>query len=223
MGIYKRIAKENLQGKWGAAVGATLIYLIAAVLSLFVIGFIIIGPLTVGLALFYLRLTRKGRTEITSLFEPFNNFGNFLVLGIVKTIIILLWSLLCFIPGIAMSYAYGMSEYIMADNPSISVKKAMDISDKMMYGKKRILFRLQFSIMGWILIPALFFSLVTIYMIISGGLTTDNMNILWVPIISGLALILLTTFLTPYYNAAKAAFYEDIKADFNATGEKNQP
>lgn len=212
---YKRIAKVNLEGKWGVAIGVALLFsLLAGVLSFSGIGIIIIGPFSVGLALFFLRLTRKNSPKLNSLFEPFNNFTNSLVFGLLKIIFIMIWTLLLVIPGIIMSYSYAMSEYIMADDSSAGGMTAIKMSKKMMYGKKAKLFRMHFSIMGWLLIPS--FALFLYANIVTYDESMRNIGFLWWPLVNALALVLLFVFLTPYYNAAKAAFYEEAKADYES-------
>lgn len=80
--------------------------------------------------------------------------------GIVKTmllknIFIFLWSLLLIIPGIIKAYAYSMVPYILADNPNIGVKKAIDLSNEMTKGHKFDMFVLDLSFIGWYLLGAL--------------------------------------------------------------------
>ncbi len=46
------------------------------------------------------------------------------------------WTLLFIIPGIVKGYAYAMVPYILADNPEIGSKRAIDLSNKMTDGEK---------------------------------------------------------------------------------------
>lgn len=82
-------------------------------------------------------------------------------MGIVQTmlltnILIFLWSLLLVIPGIIKAYAYRMVPYILADNPNIGVRKAIDLSEEMTRGHKFDMFILDLSFIGWYLLGALF-------------------------------------------------------------------
>jgi uncharacterized membrane protein len=77
--------------------------------------------------------------------------------GIIKTmlltdIFIFLWSLLLIIPGIIKSYSYKMVPYILADNPTIGVKKAIALSNDMTMGHKFDMFVLDLSFIGWYLL-----------------------------------------------------------------------
>ena len=66
-----------------------------------------------------------------------------------------LWSLLLVIPGIIKSYQYRMVPYILAENPSISAKRAFAMSKKMTDGEKWKMFVLDLSFIGWKLLGVL--------------------------------------------------------------------
>lgn len=60
-----------------------------------------------------------------------------------------LWFLLLIIPGIVMAYAYRMVPYILADNPNIGYKRALELSTQMTSGHKWAIFVLDLSFIGW--------------------------------------------------------------------------
>lgn len=66
-----------------------------------------------------------------------------------------LWSLLFFIPGIVKFYSYSMMFFVMAENPKISVCKAMDISKELTRGYKGELFVLDLSFLGWAILASI--------------------------------------------------------------------
>ncbi|WP_138754502.1 DUF975 family protein [Paenibacillus sinopodophylli] len=68
-----------------------------------------------------------------------------------------LWFLLLFIPGIVKSYAYSMVPFILADNPNIGYRRAVDLSKQMTRGHKFRIFVLDLSFLGWILLGMLVF------------------------------------------------------------------
>ena len=72
-----------------------------------------------------------------------------------KNLYIFLWSLLFIIPGIIKSYEYMMVPYILAENPNIDHKTALQISSEMTTGHKMDLFLLGLSFIGWILLAIL--------------------------------------------------------------------
>ena len=64
-------------------------------------------------------------------------------------IFICLWSLLLIIPGIVKSLSYAMTPYILKDYPELSANQAINLSRKMMKGRKFDLFYLCLSFIGW--------------------------------------------------------------------------
>lgn len=72
-----------------------------------------------------------------------------------KAVLIFLWTLLLIIPGIVKSYAYRMVPYILADNPNIGYKRAIELSNDMTKGEKFDIFVLDLSFIGWYLLGTL--------------------------------------------------------------------
>jgi len=66
-----------------------------------------------------------------------------------------LWYLLLIIPGIIMAYAYRMVPYILADNPNIGYKRAVELSTQMTSGHKWGIFVLDLSFIGWCILGVL--------------------------------------------------------------------
>ncbi|HZG88103.1 DUF975 family protein [Paenibacillus sp.] len=66
-----------------------------------------------------------------------------------------LWFLLLIIPGIVKAYAYGMVPYILADNPWIGTRRAVELSKQMTKGEKWKMFVLDLSFIGWYLLGML--------------------------------------------------------------------
>ena len=66
-----------------------------------------------------------------------------------------LWYLLFIIPGIIKYYSYSMVPYILADNPNIESKRAIELSSQMTEGHKFNMFILELSFLGWYLLGLL--------------------------------------------------------------------
>ncbi|MFX3633191.1 MAG: DUF975 family protein [Candidatus Pristimantibacillus sp.] len=66
-----------------------------------------------------------------------------------------LWYLLLIIPGFVKFYAYSMVPFILADNPNIGYRRAVDLSNRMTRGHKFRIFVLDLSFLGWILLGLL--------------------------------------------------------------------
>lgn len=72
-----------------------------------------------------------------------------------RSFINFLWYLLLIIPGIIASYAYRMVPYILADNPNIGYKRALELSTQMTKGNKWGIFVLDLSFIGWVILGIL--------------------------------------------------------------------
>jgi uncharacterized membrane protein len=89
--------------------------------------------------------------------------GDLALLGFLKNLFIILWSLLFVIPGIVKTYSYAMAYYIKYDHPEYNWKMCIDESRRMMDGHKWRLFCLHFSFIGWELLGALAFGIGTLW------------------------------------------------------------
>ena len=151
-------ARETLRGRWGVAIGfCFLLVLISAGISLVtqsvpglqIASWVVEGPLRFGAVIFFLHYTRNGKPETDMLFAGFRYFANALVVYLLMSIFIFLWMLLLIVPGIIAAYAYSMSFYILADDPSLDGLEAIRRSKKMMQGHKARLFCLNLRFIGW--------------------------------------------------------------------------
>ena len=155
------------------------IYLVLAALVLAVLYFILGSVISVGYARFNLDLTGGEKPPFETLFTYFYNWKTLAVSSLLRSVYILLWSLLLIVPGIMATYSYAMTDYILAEHPELTASEAIAQSKAMMDGSRWRLFCLHLSFIGWDLLCALTFGL--------GNLV-----------------------LTPYKQAAEAAFYRDL-------------
>ena len=167
---FRERAWTHLGGNWVGEpwttflVIALIIALISGASSFIGIAVIIVGgPLSLGVAIVSTKVVRGEKIKIEDCFEGFNNFANALVLYVVNNLLIFLWSCLLIIPGIIKSYSYAMSFYILRDNPNISFTDARKWSIAMMHGNKWRLFCLHFSFIGWYILCALTFGILTLW------------------------------------------------------------
>lgn len=157
----------------GAVIGFT---------SSFIIGFLIVGIVYIGIGKYYLgraRRTVKHDDFMVLIDGAKGDIGGNIILGLLIGIFTFLWSLLFVIPGIVKSYAYSMAYFIKIDHPEYTATQALDESQKIMKGNKMKLFLLDLSFIGWLILGSLCFGIGT----------------LWV---------------TAYMEAAHAEFYRDI-------------
>ncbi len=154
-------------------------YIVIIALLMGILYFVLGSMIGVGYAKFNLNLTDGTDAEFKDLFSYVSYWKTTSAARFLQAVFILLWSLLLIIPGIAASYSYAMTEYILAENPEMTASEAIARSKDMMYGNRWRLFCLQFSFIGWSLLSTL----------------TLGIGNLW---------------LTPYRQAATAAFYREI-------------
>ncbi len=151
----KRYAIEKLKKNWFTAILLFIIFSVIGMIfsSIPLVGvflnFIVLGPLTLGINSCFLKLIRNEAFKIKDLFDGFSNFKSSVLLQLLISTFVFLWSLLLVIPGIIAQYKYSMSFYILKDNPDIGALNALDESKRMMQGYKGKLFLLHLSFIGW--------------------------------------------------------------------------
>lgn len=107
------------------------------------------GPISFGLNLYFLRLSRNESAKITHLFQGFRHFCRTLATYLLCMLFILLWASILIIPGIIASISYSQVFFILADNPEIPSTEVMKISKNMMQGYRWNYFLLQLSFLVW--------------------------------------------------------------------------
>ena len=114
---------------------------------------ILMGPITYGVSKVFLRLVYGEPIKLETMFDGFkDDFGGTLLLGLMQTIFIALWTLLFIIPGIIKSYSYAMAFFIKVDHPDYDWSACLKGSEAMMKGHKGELFVLDLSFIGWIIV-----------------------------------------------------------------------
>lgn len=111
--------------------------------------------LSLGIAQFYLALLDKKNLAVEYLFSRSSIWKKALFLRFRIDLSIFLWSLLLLIPGIIKEYSYSMAGFLMAENPNLFAKEAMQMSAQLMKGNKWRLFCLRMSFLGWAILSIL--------------------------------------------------------------------
>lgn len=161
----KSIAREKINGKKAVyVIAALLMGVITTVASFTMIGhLIVLGPLTLGLAIIAIKIARSEDAEVLNLFDGFKNFVVAFAAFLKQGLYLIGWFMLLIIPGIVKHYAYSMTYYIIADNPEMTSGEAITKSRKMMDGHKLDLFILDLSFIGWYLLCIFTFGIALIY------------------------------------------------------------
>lgn len=115
----------------------------------------ICAPLLVGVRKFFLK-NAVGNGDTSDLMFAFSdNYLNIVKTEFFKAFWIFIWSLLLIIPGIIKAYAYGMTDYILAENPNMDTDEILKRSEEMMMGHKWEYFVFHLSFIGWIILTSL--------------------------------------------------------------------
>lgn len=122
---------------------------IGILLVVIVLAILVGAMLRLGEKNYYIKLLRGQATAFRDVFSRKSIFLKAAGMSLLVGLVCFLWALLLLVPGIMASYSYAMAEYLMAENPDISIGDAMEESKRMMYGHRWELFVLQLSFIGW--------------------------------------------------------------------------
>ena len=119
--------------------------------------FFLAYPLIIGYANSFSRLYYKSdRDLLTNVKEmAFEDALRGSVGMFVMGLVISLFSLALFIPGVIASLSLFLTPYLLKDYPELTIVETLRLSRKMMKGHKMQLFLLQLSFIGWILLNVL--------------------------------------------------------------------
>ncbi len=167
--------------------GLLVCFIISMLISMatsFVIGILVVGPLTFSLSyMFMARARGKEKFDIMDITQGFMNgqFVHTTLLYLLRGVFIFLWSLLLIVPGVIKSYSYRLAFYVAADRPDLPVNECLAESARLMRGHKWRAFCMDLVMFLWSLL----------------GSCVCGLGTLWV---------------APYREAAMVAFYEDLRS-----------
>lgn len=148
------------------------------------VGILVTNIISMGANTWFHRSIKQEGLKMEEMFWTFKeDYGGNVLMMFLIGLYTALWSMLLVIPGIVKAYSYSLAMYIKSENPRISASNAIDLSKRMTNGHKMDLFILDLSYLGWNILSAL---------------TLNILGILYVQ---------------PYYLAARAFAYEEIKED----------
>ena len=189
----KADAREQLRGNRTVPAIITIIAIvIIAIISSFVgdtdkpdertifpslLGIIITGIISFALAYYYISFKNAPEDDkpgIRTFFDGFNYWFIALCACLWQRLWITLWTLCFVIPGLIKTIAYSQMFYILAENPDISVRKALRMSIYMTQGHKSELFMMYLSFLGWFLLSAITFGILFVWTLPYMQLTAVN-------------------------------------------------
>lgn len=157
----KSMAKQQIKGN---VLTFFLISLVVAIIS-FGLSFIpYVGSIgtyvcscafSLSFCIIFLNMTKGIKTSFGDMFKGFSDLWSAIKVNFLMALFIMLWSLLFYIPGIVKSYSYSMAPYILAENPGMGAREAINRSKQMMNGHKMELFVIHLSFIGWMLLSCL--------------------------------------------------------------------
>ena len=187
-------AYASLKGKWGLAIGGNLLFAIIS-MAVALVGWGTVGadwganltsliftpPLTIGMTIFSLNISRDNNPEIDNLFIPFNtSWVNAILAYFMMGVLVAVGFILLIIPGIIAALMFSQVFFIMGEDKEIGAYDALVKSMNMMKGYKWKFFRIALRIIG--------LAILCIF--------TLGIGFIW---------------LLPYQNVVYAKFYDDIK------------
>ncbi len=193
----KTYAKNQLRGKWGLAIGSTIVILliqfvfniisrfaedeIALFILLTLVSMVISTVMSIGMCRFSLNYAYEDKNpELKDIFSGFPVILKAIGLSILLGIIVIVGTILLIVPGIIFSFMFSQCYYILADDNSKSIIQCLKESAAMMKGYKFEYFVLGLSFLGWLIL----------------GMIPFGIGLLWV---------------IPYMNVTTASFYLKVK------------
>ena len=149
----------------------------------------IANVIQVGACRFFLKNVKNENPSASLVFSAFREFDKVVPTMFFRDLYCFLWSLLLIVPGIVKAYEYSMVPYIKAECPEMPTDKVLKMSSAMTDGHKWDLFYLDLSFIGWFLLSAITLTIAGIF------------------------------YVNPYYYAAKACAYEELKAEAVSKGK----
>jgi len=196
----KARARDVVRQHRSAAIGVTVMPIVAGFVSgildfiagalfgpvgywiVYWIGMFVLIVISVNMLGEYIKLWNGQKPSPEALFKELKvNFWRKLGGSLWAGLFVFLWSLLLVIPGIIKAMSYYFTQNILADCPNVSATDAIKISMKITDGHKMDVFIFILSWIGWMLLSSL---------------TLGILYIVWVG---------------PYWGAADAGFYLELK------------
>ena len=138
---------------------AMIMIFFAVVMVYSIIMFIIGSAVAVGYSEFNLDIVESVRPRIGSIFSRFGQLKTAVCARLIMFVRIFIGTMLFIIPGIIMSYSYAMVNFVMAEHPEMTARRALKESKRMMKGNRFKLFCLQLSFIGWVFLSVLTFGI----------------------------------------------------------------
>ena len=161
----KGLAKDQIKGNIGILFLCMLVVgLIVSVSAFTGVGPILLGPVfMIALIRIILRMTEGQAPQVNEVFKGFDVFGKASWLMILIGIFTYLWTMLLIVPGIIKGLSYSMAMFVLAENPDMTAREALNESKRIMKGNVSKLFVLELSFLPWLLLTMITAGIAGIY------------------------------------------------------------
>lgn len=128
-----------------------------AAVVIIILGIFLFGPLEVGCRQFYMENAEGKKPTAHGLLFIFQSgyYKNVMIIMLIRNALIYLGTLLLIAPGFYLYYRYLLVPYLLAEQPGMKLKDAMDISSRMMEGQKWDAFLLDLSFWPFLIMSML--------------------------------------------------------------------
>ncbi len=158
------------------------------------LSFILSPALMMGANWYFIKRIQGEDIGIQGLFCRLPNWFAALRLTILMAVRIFLWSLLLFVPGIIAAIRYSMAPYLMAQDPTLTAREAIDKSKQIMKTHKWHYVLLLLSFVGWFFLSMIAQNVLSAFGVIVTLMGAQFLNL----------------YIATYQNASLAAFFLTI-------------
>jgi uncharacterized membrane protein len=119
--------------------------------------------LELGWRRYCMKLSKREQGSVSDLFSEVRLWGKAILISLLTSLFIFLWSLLLYIPGIIAAYRYSQALYVLLEHPEYGPLQCIRESKRIMRGNKGKLFVIQLSFMGWAILISLTWGILGIW------------------------------------------------------------
>lgn len=113
------------------------------------ISLVVSSVISIGYAQFNMDLVDGDDPKISTLFSKVRQLKTAVIANILVFVRVFFGMIFFIVPGVIALFKYSMTNYIIAENPGIGAREALEKSKKLMKGNKLRFFLLGLSFIGW--------------------------------------------------------------------------
>lgn len=127
------------------------------------ISLVVSSVISIGYAQFNMDLVDGDDPKISTLFSKVRQLKTAVIANILVFVRVFFGMIFFIVPGVIALFKYSMTNYIIAENPGIGAREALEKSKKIMKGNKLRFFLLGLSFIGWEILVVLTFGIAGIW------------------------------------------------------------